>query len=137
MSVQNLSKPDIAGVREEWLNVIETAFRDVEAWAAKYGWRTERSQTTVREDLLDAYDAPMLTIETERGQVILEPIARMVYGANGRIDFYAYPSLYRVKLLWETEEEPGWAVRTDSGIDWPNPWGKKTFHELALALLRR
>ena len=32
--------------------------------------------------------------------------------------------------------EGKWSVLTDSGIDWPEPWGRETFVELAISLTK-
>lgn len=29
-----------------------------------------------------------------------------------------------------------WVVRTESGLDWPHPWGRETFLALAEGLLK-
>jgi hypothetical protein len=55
-------------------------------------------------------------------------------GAAGRVDLYAWPTLFRVMLLRSPQDET-WAIRTDSGLRWPNPWSEETFAQLALGLL--
>jgi hypothetical protein len=68
----------------------------------------------------------MLTIRTSHGEVVLEPVARFVMGAVGRIDLYAYPTLFRVKLL-RSSKDGRWLIRTDSGIFLKQPWNEETF----------
>ena len=140
MSVKTaLPEIDVERVRTDWLNLIEATLQEVEEWVKYYGWTTTRSETLVQEDILGANNAPFLTIVTkESEEQVIEPIARMVFGADGRLDFYAYPSLYRVMLLHIPRQAPDeWIVRTDSGIDWPGEWNQWTFHDLAQRLLRR
>ena len=69
-----------------------------------------------------------------QGRLILEPIARGVLEAQGRVDLYAWPSLFRVMLLHKPlgkDRGLAWGMRTESGIDWPQPWGRETFFTLA------
>jgi len=68
----------------------------------------------------------------------LEPIARGTVGAQGRVDLYAWPSLFRVMLLHKPrgKDRPlEWVVRTESGLDWPQAWSRETFLTLADGLL--
>ncbi len=87
----------------------------------------------ILEERLGAYEIHALVLETPRGRLLLEPIAFDVAGARGRVDYSVWPSLFRVMLLREGDDR--WVVRTDSGINWPHPWGEGTFVELANALL--
>ena len=73
---------------------------------------------------------PVLTIHAPQGRLILEPIARGIVGAQGRVDLYAWPSLFKVLLLHKPrgKDRPlEWVVRTESGLDWPQPWGVRHF----------
>jgi hypothetical protein len=75
----------------------------------------------------------MLTLQTEHGAVMVEPVARVVMGAVGRIDLYAYPTLFRVMLLRSARDEQ-WRIRTDSGFFLKQQWNEKTFLELVADL---
>ena len=65
---------------------------------------------------------------------MFRPIGWNTLGSKGRIDLYAWPTLYRVMPLRRSDDS--WVVRTESGIDWPHPWGKETFVELARGLVK-
>jgi hypothetical protein len=132
-TVPKLSPAERAQLRSEWLKVVDALAHQVRGWAAKKGWSVTDEQREVNEERLGVYQVPVLQIDTPRGQVILEPIARDVAGADGRVDLYAWPTHFRVKLLRSGDES--WYVRTDSGINWPHPWREETFVELAEGLL--
>lgn len=105
---------------------------DVRNWATSEGWEVEESETTITEQYLQTYAAPVLTIRLPNGRVHVEPVARLVLGAEGRVDLFAWPSLVRVMLLRKGEI---WIVRPEMGPSWPRPWGRDTFVELARLLV--
>ena len=140
-----------AALRDNWIKAVEALYADVEDWAVAWHrargfspeWQTRRSDTRhlrnygVTEGLLPILEINVPPREvrlTPSEHLVLEPIASESYDRSGRVDFYAYPSAYRVMLLLPPGGE--WIVRTDSGIDWPHPWSEATFVELAEALLR-
>ena len=61
-------------------------------------------------------------------------MARIVLGGTGTVELYAWPALYRVRLL-HSKTAGGWAVLTDSGITLKQPWNRETFIGLAEDLL--
>ena len=128
--------PDTGSQKQTWLIAVNQVLDDVEEWVGQEReWNISRDETEIDEEALGGtYKAPVLQIGTPQGHIILEPIARAVLGAQGRIDLYAWPSLFRVMLL--LQEDQSWVVQTDSGIDWPHPWRKETFFELVKGLLR-
>lgn len=129
--------------RDNWERNTARLADDVQVWAeqeaAARGWRVEREQTELSEEVVGgAYHVPVVTIHAPQGRLILEPVARGVLGAQGRVDLYAWPSLFRVMLLHKPigkDRELAWVVRTESGLDWPQPWGRETFLALAEGLL--
>lgn len=77
---------------------------DVQTWAdqeaSARGWRVEREEKELAEEVVGwAYRVPVVTIHAPQGRLILEPVARGMVGAQGRVDLYAWPSLFRVMLL--------------------------------------
>jgi hypothetical protein len=124
----------------EWQSALSALESDITTWAEERGWKVSCEEIAIDEEAFPfSYKVTALTIETDQGRIVIEPIARWVYGVKGRVDLYAYPSFHRVKMLYSayTESEGQWTVRTDSGIDWPEPWGKTAFYNLAQGLLRR
>ena len=57
----------------------------------------------------------------------VEPVARDVVKADGRVDLYAFPSMNRMMLVRVGGK---WVLKTDSGVKWPEPWGEQTFARL-------
>ncbi len=131
----------MAHSRDNWERNTALLAEDIEAWAssAGRGWRVEREQKELSEEVVGgAYLVPVVTIHAPEGRLILEPVARGVLGAQGRVDLYAWPSLFRVMLLHKPlgkDRGLAWVVRTESGIDWPQPWNRETFLTLAEGLL--
>ncbi len=122
---------DIEEVRAEWLDAIRRLQGEIATWAQEQGWEVETEEKEIREGRLGTYLAPVLNIQAPEGRLVVEPKARFVYGTDGGLEFYAWPSFHRVRLL---RRDGRWTVRTDSGIDWPHGWSKATFRELAHAL---
>lgn len=129
--------------RDNWERNTALLADEVQAWteqeALVRGWRVEREQKELAEEVVGGtYRVPVVTIHAPQGRLILEPVARGVLGAQGRVDLYAWPSLFRVILLHKpVGKDRGlvWVVRTESGLDWPQPWGRETFLTLAEGLL--
>jgi hypothetical protein len=120
-------------VRAEWQQAVEALMADVRTWAEAQGWTVEAVEHTLSEEPLGTYSAPEMWITTPRGQVILEPAGRNVWGALGRVDFAVWPSMAQVMLLRQADQN--WVVKTEFGPKWPHPWGPRTFVELTEALL--
>lgn len=141
----------------DWLRGVDDLVADVERWAAEWlaerggvhagAWAVRRSEKQISEDVPGTrkerhYTVPMLEIDmparetrlVPEERLVLEPIAYNVFGGVGGVDLYAWPTLYRVRLLWQPGDGK-WIVRTDSGIAWPHPWNRGTFIELAEGLL--
>lgn len=121
-------------VKAEWLETVQAFCDEVSGWSLARGWQVSRRPVEIVEEMLGAYEVPSLTVRTETGAVVLEPVARMVMGAAGRIDLYAYPSLFRVMLL-RVGDRGEWYVRTDSGIRLREPWNEETFASLVEDLI--
>lgn len=125
-------------LREQWVKQVTALVHDAEAWAVEAqdtcGWTVEREAHEIEEEVVGgAYSVPGLRISAGDDELHLEPVARGVLHANGRVDLYAWPSLFRVMLLRKNGE---WIARTESGLDWPQAWNRETFLILADGLLR-
>ncbi len=125
-------------LREQWVEQVTTLVQQVKEWAeaAKDAqeWAIEQKTHQIYEEVVGgAYRVPGLRLTTSGDELRLEPVARGVLHADGRVDLYAWPSLFRVMLLRKNGE---WVVRTESGLDWPQAWGRETFLTLADGLLR-
>lgn len=136
-----MTKPSLSEAQPlitEWQSLVDELLHDVESWVlTEHGeeWHINLSAKTIEEESLGRYEISMMEINTTDGRLFVEPVARDVIGARGRIDLYAWPSLFRVMLLRRSQSEE-WVVRTDSGINWPVAWGESTFFSLAASLLK-
>ena len=86
-------------VREQWLADVGQLVDQVEAWCKEQGWATRRALKEIEEMDLGAYQAPMLLIQQWDVQLLLEPIARFVGGADGRVDLYRMPQYDEVAMI--------------------------------------
>jgi hypothetical protein len=114
-------------VLRQWQGLVRSLASDVRSWSESHGWRVDEKSLTLTEEQLGSYDVPMLIIQLPDRPVFLEPVARLVMGAQGRVDLYSYPSMDRVMLLHNGRE---WVVRPELGPTWPLPWGQDTFVDL-------
>ena len=125
-------------LREQWVDQVTTLVREAEEWAmaakdARH-WTVERRTHEIEEEVVGgAYSVPGFRVTAGDDELQLEPIARGVLHADGRVDLYAWPSMFRVMLLRKSDQ---WVIRTESGLDWPQAWSHETFLTLADGLLR-
>jgi hypothetical protein len=119
--------------RQRWIETVQAFCDELAGWSENQGWTVTRSVKELREEGLGAYAVPMLTIQAPRGTVKVDPVGREVLGAVGRIDLYAYPTLFRVMLL-RSGKDGRWRILTDSGIYLKQPWNETTFAELVTDL---
>ena len=137
MPITRLSHAEAQKEIREWTAAVDILFRQVQNWIAdahSEGWQLTFSSAEVTEESLGSYGIRVMEINANPGRLILEPVGLDILGARGRIDLYAWPSLFRVMLLRSFQED-SWTIRTESGIDWPNPWGKDSFLAIAEQLL--
>lgn len=133
MPITRLSPAEAKQEIADWTDSVNTLFQQVQQWIMedRPEWQIELTTADVTEESLGRYDIPVMEIDTRSGRVILEPIGLDVFGARGRVDLYAWPSHYRVMLLRSSDPNEDWTIRTESGINWPNPWGKDSFVAIA------
>jgi len=137
MPITKLSPTDAREAIQEWTGAVDTLFEQVQNWIAEeraQEWHLSFSTSEVTEESIGSYVIRVMEIDTRDRKLILEPIGYDVLGARGRIDLYAWPSLYRVMLLRSFTDE-GWIIRTESGINWPQHWGNQSFLAVAEQLL--
>jgi hypothetical protein len=104
---------------------------DIEAWAKAPSWLVSRKEKTISEEHTGTYAVPVLDIKTPGGWVVVDPIGREVLGCDGRIDIYTFPTLHRMLLV---RQHGQWVLLTESGIRWPEKWGRKAFVKIVEAL---
>jgi hypothetical protein len=135
MNIEKLNQQEEDRLREEWTQTVRDLERDVADWAKAEGWNVSASERVVSEDSIGTYTVPDLTIDTPEGQrLILEVKGRGPATASGRVQLFAWPTLFRVLLLHKPDND-GWIIRTDSGIPLRKTWSRETFITLARDLL--
>ena len=115
----------------KWVAEVKKLVDQVADWAVERKWEIDRSDKLIRESKIGTYSVPYLKIKLPAGILHLDPVAREVIGADGRVDLYSWPTLNRVSILRIGRK---WIVRTDSGVDWPESWNRRTFFKLAESL---
>jgi hypothetical protein len=118
---------------EDWFRAVVALCDDIESWSKAKHWSVHRDEKTIVDDDRGPYSVDRLTIATPQGRILINPIGADVTSADGRVDIEAFPALVRLALLRKGEK---WELRTDSGIKWPEPWGRKTFQNVALELCK-
>ncbi|QEH34604.1 hypothetical protein OJF2_31450 [Aquisphaera giovannonii] len=91
---------DPEAVKVEWLSRLDKLVGEVEGWARASGWRTRRIQKTINERQLGEYKAPVLLMEKDAIEVVLNPVARRVPGADGAVDLYLAPAYDDIASLY-------------------------------------
>ncbi len=117
-------------VRDEWVTAVERIAGDVELSAREQQWLVHRGAKPITEDRIGSYEVPLLTIQTFAAHLILDPIARYVGGASGRIDLCVFPSYESVLII---RTEAGWQFVTNPPTI-SRPWSKEIFIEIASEL---
>jgi hypothetical protein len=112
--------------RDEWVAAVEQIVSDAEAWATEQHWFVHRGPKTITESRLGAYEVPALLIQAPAGRFVLDPIARYVIGALGKVEFCVFPSYDYVMIL---RTDAGWQFETNPKTV-SRPWSKQTFFEV-------
>ena len=125
-------------VRREWLDRLGALVEEVKGWAQASGWRTRRIDKTVKERRLGTYKVPVLLMEKDTVEVVLNPVARFVPGANGAVDLYVAPAYDDIASLYL--EGDRWVVHyanrpdpkeTESVIEIkPRPYSEQSIREI-------
>jgi hypothetical protein len=114
------------------LQEIEVVMRQAEEWSKKCDWPTRRDTKSISETPLGKYLVPVLLIHTPQGRLMLDPIARFVGGAQGRIDFCVYPSFDGIMLI---KTDKGWQLESLEREDWNRPWSETALEQVGRQML--
>jgi hypothetical protein len=128
---------DVEGAKVEWIDGIKKLYKRISGWLEplrKQGLVTVTpTELTIREESLGVYSAPGLEIAAGGRKVVLEPIARVVFGGSGRVDMGHGPhSRVLIRELTETEK---WIVSARSPNDGGRELTEETFSDALQALL--
>ena len=99
---------DSEAIKDEWIGRLERLTSDVKNWAEASHWRTRRITKTVTERQLGSYKVPMLLMEKDAVEVVLNPVARYMPDAAGAVDLYLAPAYDDIAGLYF--EDDRWVV---------------------------
>ncbi|MBM4029537.1 MAG: hypothetical protein FJ280_29685 [Planctomycetes bacterium] len=117
--------------RDDWLVKLRELMDSIKTWAERRRWFVDEHEKTIEEDDVGKYTVPTLFIQAPSGKIVVEPIGCNIIGAQGRVDIESFPSLNRLLLILVDGE---WKIKTDSRIEWPEPWSEQSFINLVKAL---
>jgi hypothetical protein len=117
--------------RDDWLAKLRDLMDSMKSWAQQRRWLVDEHEKIIEEDRIGKYPVPTLFIQAPSGKIVVEPIGCDIIGAQGRVDIESFPSLNRMLLILANGE---WKIKTDSRIDWPEPWSEQSFVNLVRAL---
>jgi hypothetical protein len=107
---------DSDDIKSAWLDRLNILVEEVKGWAQASGWRTRRIDKTVNERRLGIYKVPVLLMEKDTVEVVLNPVARFVPGANGAVDLYVAPAYDDIASLYLQGDQ--WVLHY---VDQPDP----------------
>ena len=122
---------DWTSKRQAWVRLVNDLCRTIKRWAHKKDWSVSEEQKTIEEEHMGRYTVPSLIIQTPFARIHIDPVGRDIIGAEGRVDILSFPTLNRMLLV---RIRGKWRLKTESRVDWPKPWGEKTFAELVKSL---
>ena len=117
--------------RADWISAVRALTDSIHQWAEEQRWTVTWWDKAIEEQHLGKYAVPQLVVTTPHGHLAVEPVARDVLGADGRVDIIAMKTFNRLMLV---RAGGRWVVRTESGIEWPADWSKETFLDLVQRL---
>ena len=123
---------DSQRVFNEWIQNVRQLCRDVHTWSEEQGWQVVEGQIEIREEPFGIYTLPELTLTLPEGKVLLKPVGRQIYGAEGRVDLYSYPAWDEVHLM---RVQGKWVPRIALGLTWPIEWSQACFVDLVQRLI--
>lgn len=116
---------------DEWLSDVNSMVDQAAKWAAARGWSTKVDKKTITEEVIGTYEAPRLLIHAPEARFLLDPIAKCVVGAAGRIDFCVIPSYDAVPLV---KLAGGWRFLSDGSNQREVDWSDESFGRICAAL---
>ena len=118
--------------RGEWVVRVVKLVDQLADWAAAAQWTVERGSKTISEKRAENYEVPTLLIHVGDQEIRVNPIGKLLFRAEGRVDVEARPTLNRVKLIADGSD---WKIMTDSNVPIRSPWNFQSFVQLVRDLL--
>jgi hypothetical protein len=128
---RGLTGEDWRRKRDDWLAKVGDLMDSIKAWAGQRRWFVDEQEKAIVEDHIGPYTVPILFIQAPAGKIHVEPIGCNIVGAEGRVDIESFPALNRLLLILVDGQ---WKIKTDSRVDWPEPWSETAFVRLVDAL---
>ncbi len=145
---------------KEYLNNIQTLFKDIENWSKSKNLSVNHSNITLNEEAYGKYDVETLVINTSTNEKIAEiiPAGASIIGAKGRVDFVGTidtvilvdwdkggPSFETtiasgaetkkcIKPLYRNVDEPGWYWVESRKLSRAHKLDENLFNDLLLAV---
>ncbi len=120
-----MSANEIEAVKKEWISRLSNLIDAIKNSAEGSGWRTRRIDKTITERELGSYKVPVLLMEKDTIEVVLNPVARFVPGAEGAVDLYLAPAYDDIVSLYF--EGGQWMLHA---AERPNPMAKESVTEM-------
>ncbi|MCX7044653.1 MAG: hypothetical protein NTX50_04080 [Candidatus Sumerlaeota bacterium] len=117
--------------KQSWIAQVKELCATIEKWAKQKRWFVDEQEKVIEEPHLGEYTVPVLYIQTPQGRFFVEPMAREILGAEGRVDITVFPTYVRFLLVRSKNQ---WVINTDSRVEWPEPWSQEAFYNIVKAM---
>ena len=124
-TAKTMSTNEIEAVKKEWVSRLSNLIDTIKNSAEESGWRTRRIDKTITERELGSYKVPVLLMEKDTVEVVLNPVARFVPGAEGAVDMYLAPAYDDIASLYF--EGGQWMLHY---AERPNPFATQSVIEM-------
>ncbi len=121
---------------DEWRDELSALYDRLAGWLSRMDPPPiiERETATIHEERSGPYEAPKLVITSgTEGRLEVQPVARWVVGADGRVDLIGVEGPMHLILL---RDRGGWYYLPDRVTMDLQPLDETLFHRLAEAFLR-
>lgn len=118
-------------VRDEWIAAVGDFMDETETWAKRQGWGVLREPKVIKEDDIGTYSVPRMLLHDLFGRVVLDPVARFVMGAEGRIDIHVIPSWESLIIVRMPE---GWDLIYDDAEGPRSRWSEEVMIKTVLEI---
>jgi hypothetical protein len=117
----------------EWRRALAQVAADVERWALEENWSFHRESKKFNEKLTGPYVAPVLKVKSALGEIWLEPVARDIVGAEGRINITSWPAHNQAAMIRVAGK---WKFILDNDAKLRKAWSKELVKQLMSDLSR-
>jgi len=120
--------PEAQANRDEWITLVTQLIDQIQTWSEANGWSVIRGTSQRSERLLGTYEVPTLEVHVGPRRLYVEPVARYVFGADGRVDILSSPSLNHVVLARQGDQ---WKLYDQQRTPLDVPWDATHFTSLS------